>query len=171
MRVMADRPPATAAAAARALSAHVRASAAACSAVTPSPTLPMARSLPSASGNCPAVYTSEPLRRAGTYEPAGVATGGRVRPSLERRSSGVLTADPESPEAPESPESPESPRSWPSRCRPLQVAHQLLRVRPGDERHELPAVITPVVQDLLGGVHQQRHGRVLPLLHGDDLSG
>src|SRR5450631_4217267 len=162
MRVMADRPPATAAAAARALSAHVRASAAACSAVTPSPTLPMARSLPSASGNCPAVYTSEPLRRAGTYEPAGVATGGRVRPSLERRSSGVLTADPESPE---------SPRSWPSRFRPLQVGHQLLRVRPGDERHELPAVITPVVQDLLGGVHQQRHGRVLPLLHGDDLSG
>ena len=87
IRVIADRPPAADAAAARALSAHARASAAASSAVTASPTFPVASSLPSASGNCPAVYTCEPVRSAGTYEPAGAATGGRVRPSAARRSS------------------------------------------------------------------------------------
>ena len=50
--------------------------------------------------------------------------------------------------------------------RPLHVGDELLGVRPGHDGHELPAVVAPVVQDLLGRVHQQRHRRVLPLRHG-----
>src|SRR5690606_9969092 len=43
---------------------------------------------------------------------------------------------------------------------------EVLRVRPRQDGDELPPVLAPVVEDLLGRVHQQRNGRVLPLLHG-----
>ena len=52
--------------AARALSAQTLASAAAASASTEPPTLPVRRRPPSTNGSCPEVKTSEPLRTAGT---------------------------------------------------------------------------------------------------------
>src|SRR6516225_12188925 len=48
---------------------------------------------------------------------------------------------------------------------PFQVGDELLGVGPRHHGHQLPALVAPVVQDLLGGVHQQGHGRVLPLSH------
>ena len=39
---------------------------------------------------------------------------------------------------------------------------ELVAVVPGPNPEQL---VAPVVQDLLGGVHQQGHGRVLPLSH------
>src|SRR5215204_949666 len=59
-----------------------------------------------------------------------------------------------------------SSRQW-----PLEVGDELLRVRPRNHRHQLPAVLAPIVEDLLGRVHQQRHGRVLPLLHARTVPG
>ena len=38
----------------------------------------------------------------------------------------------------------------------------LLTARVGQHRHQLPPVLAPLVQDLLGGVDQQRDGGVLP---------
>src|SRR3954471_10585513 len=58
---------------------------------------------------------------------------------------------------------------WPS-LGPLHVGDELLRVRPRNDGDELPPVIAPVVQNLLGRVRQQRHGDVLPLGHGQRLS-
>src|SRR5690606_16139579 len=53
---------------------------------------------------------------------------------------------------------------------PLEVRHELLRVGSRHDLHQFPAVLTPVVQDLLGGVDQQRHRRVFPLRHGPHCS-
>src|SRR5690606_1604372 len=46
---------------------------------------------------------------------------------------------------------------------PLEVRHVLLTGRGRHHGHQLPAVLTPLVEDLLGGVDQQRNSRVLPL--------
>src|SRR5262249_61774985 len=53
----------------------------------------------------------------------------------------------------------------PSFLGPFHVRDELLGVGPGHHGHQFPAVVAPVVQDLLGGMHQQGHGRVLPLSH------
>ena len=49
--------------------------------------------------------------------------------------------------------------------RPLQVGDQILRIETRDDLHQLPAVGAPVVEDLLGRVHEQRNGHVFPLGH------
>src|SRR5205814_7438924 len=41
--------------------------------------------------------------------------------------------------------------------------------RTGHDRDQLPAVVSPVVEDLLGRVDEQRNGRVLPLVHAPTL--
>ena len=46
--------------------------------------------------------------------------------------------------------------------RPLEVGDEVLGVGAGKDRHQLPAVLAPGVEDLLGRVHEQRHGGVLP---------
>src|SRR5580704_13554717 len=97
----------------------------------------------------------EPVRTAGTYAATGAVTGGSVSPSAASRSAGPLTLRP--------------PLACRSRLFPLQIGDQLLGVGSGDDGDELPPVVTPVVQDLLGRVHQQRHRRVLPLWHGPAL--
>src|SRR5699024_11793047 len=55
---------------------------------------------------------------------------------------------------------------------PLHVGDVLLVTGVGafgkrsrDDGDEFPTVLTPVVQNLLGGMRQQRHGLVLPLAH------
>src|SRR5699024_1164606 len=48
---------------------------------------------------------------------------------------------------------------------PLEVGHQPL-IGTGHHLHELPAVLTPLVEDLLGGVDDQRNRRVFPACHG-----
>src|SRR5689334_18089752 len=53
----------------------------------------------------------------------------------------------------------------PSRLRPLEVGHQAVAVRAGHHLDQLPAVLAPVVEDLLGGVDHQRNRGVLPLRH------
>ena len=60
------RPPASAAAVARAFSAQSRAASRASSRLTSSPTLPVVRSSPSSKGSWPAVKIRDPVRVAGT---------------------------------------------------------------------------------------------------------
>src|SRR5699024_3075316 len=48
---------------------------------------------------------------------------------------------------------------------PLAAGHQPL-IGPGHHLHELPPVLTPLVEDLLGGVDDQRNRRVFPACHG-----
>ncbi len=45
---------------------------------------------------------------------------------------------------------------------PLQVGDVLLTGRAGQHRHQFPAVLSPLIEDLLGRVRQQRDGGVLP---------
>src|SRR3990170_6223639 len=62
---------------------------------------------------------------------------------------------------------PAAPRGW--SLGPLEVGDDLLApAGAGHDLDQLPAVITPGVEDLLRRMHQQRHGRVLPLRHGGD---
>ena len=49
----------------------------------------------------------------------------------------------------------------------LEVGDQILRVRARHDLDQLPALLTIVVEDLLGRVDHERHRRVLPLLHAD----
>src|SRR5690348_13500555 len=81
-----------------------------------------------------------PSCTAGTYAATGGTTSGTDRPSSARRSSTALM----------------------SGLLPLQVGDEVATVT-GQDLHELPAVLAPLVEDLLGRVHDQRHGRVLPL--------
>jgi Mrp family chromosome partitioning ATPase len=46
----------------------------------------------------------------------------------------------------------------------LQVGDELLAAGSGDHLDELPAVLAPGVEDLLGRMDEQRHGDVLPLV-------
>src|SRR5206468_13131265 len=53
-----------------------------------------------------------------------------------------------------------------SRSRAFQICNELVTAT--GRRHdldELPAVLTPRVEDLLGGMDEQRHCRVLPFGH------
>ncbi|WJY73716.1 hypothetical protein CAURIC_10590 [Corynebacterium auriscanis] len=38
----------------------------------------------------------------------------------------------------------------------------------GEHRDQLPAVLSPVIQDLLGGMCEQRHGCVFPFSHASE---
>src|SRR5450830_1763817 len=44
----------------------------------------------------------------------------------------------------------------------LEVRHEAVAVRPGENLHELPTVRAPLVKDRLGGMHDERNGRVFP---------
>ena len=48
----------------------------------------------------------------------------------------------------------------------LEVRDEALPAGPLDHLHQLPAVLAPLVEDLLGRMHDERHRRVLPGLHG-----
>src|SRR5215831_7428323 len=52
----------------------------------------------------------------------------------------------------------------------LHVGDELLGIRTWHDGNQFPAVVAPVVEYLLGRVHEQRYRRVLPLLHGRYLS-
>src|ERR1700739_1118436 len=57
--------------------------------------------------------------------------------------------------------------------RALQISNVLLTGGPRQYRHQLPAIGTPLVEDLFGGVRQQRNRDVLPccrLAHDASLS-
>src|SRR5204863_4240122 len=54
---------------------------------------------------------------------------------------------------------------------PLHVGdHLLATARTRDDLDELPPVVAPVVQDLLGRVDQERDGDVLPFLHAPSVT-
>src|SRR5262245_38973587 len=89
------------------------------------------------------------------------------------RRSGPLARTPppgRPPAAAPAPALPASPRRSHSLFGPLHVGNELLLAGPRHHGHELPAVVAPVVENLLGRVHQQGHGRVLPLRHGATLA-
>src|SRR5699024_6624118 len=52
--------------------------------------------------------------------------------------------------------------------RSLEIGHEVSLLALED-LHELPADLAPLVEDLLGRVHDERNGHVLPLGHGGTL--
>src|SRR5690606_14402382 len=123
-----------------------------------------------ARGPAPGSPPRRPCRWRAASRRRRAATAPRRRPGRRTGPPGRTTPPAWRPAAGSAPARPGVGAGPPrSRLRALEVRDELFRIGAGDHGDQLPAVLTPVVQDLLGRVDQQRHGGVLPLLHGSTL--